>query len=431
MNQVGWVNRVNIFSITLLILLVALPGCKNPKEARPNILLIVADDLGYEKLGCYGNVNKITPNLDEMAQKGTLFTRAYTSPVCTPSRMSIYTGSYASRHKYTTVLPVHTGSNEFVDFEKWTTYAQLLRNEGYLTAVTGKWQLAALEFHPQHCMDAGFDSWFVWQIWHNNEKTKRYWNTTYNHDGKIRNDIDSHFGPDVITEYVINHMKQAGKSNKPFCIQHNMVLPHVPIIQTPDDKYLNQEGSLDNMISYMDAQIGVLLDSLQALNLAGNTLVLFAGDNGTDTNEPRLTESGIVTGGKRFLNDGGTHVPLIAYWPGKVAPNKKVDGLIDFADIFPTFCELAGVTIPDKDSIDGISFSDPLFGRGEGRRKWITASYQDDFIVFNGKWRIYHKGNKLVDCRSLPDEKTVDINSEEAKMVLTELLPILNRLRDL
>ena len=278
------------FSFNLLLLLAILPGCKNPEDPRPNILLIVADDLGYEKLGCYGNLNDITPNLDQMAREGTLFTRAYTSPVCTPSRMSIYTGTYAPRHKYNTVLPVHLGSKEFVDFKMQTTYAQLLRNEGYLTAVTGKWQLAALEFYPQHCRDAGFDSWFVWQIWHNNEKTTRHWNSTYNHDGRIRKDIDTRFGPDVITEYVINHMKKAKKSDKPFCIQHNMVLPHIPIIQTPEDKNLNREGSLDNMISYMDAQIGILIDSLHALNLAANTLVLFAGDNGTDTVEPRIQE---------------------------------------------------------------------------------------------------------------------------------------------
>jgi len=425
------VYHMKNLSFSVLILLIVLQGCAKPEESLPNILLIVADDLGYEKLGCYGNIDDITPNLDEMARKGTLFTRAYTSPVCTPSRMSIYTGTYAPRHKYNTVLPVHLGRKDFVDFKRRTTYAQLLKNEGYLTAVTGKWQLAALEFYPQHCQDAGFDSWFVWQIWHNNEKTTRHWNATYNHDGQIRKDIDARFGPDVMTEYVINHMKQAKKSNKPFCIQHNMVLPHIPIIQTPGDKNLGREGSLDNMINYMDAQIGILLDSLHAMNLSSKTLVIFAGDNGTDTEELRHTRSGIVTGGKGLLNDGGTHVPFIAYWPGKVKANKKADDLIDFADIFPTFCELAGITIPEDLSIDGISFSDPLLGRGAGQRKWITAGYRDDFIVFNGKWRLHHKENKLVDCRNLPVEKEVDMNTEEAKMALSELLPILNSLRDL
>lgn len=431
MKQFKSVNHNYLFSFTVLILLVVLQGCVKPKEDRPNILLIVADDLGYEKLGCYGNLDNITPNLDEMASKGTLFTRAYTSPVCTPSRMSIYTGTYAPRHKYNTVLPVHLGSKKFVDFNKWTTYAQLLRNEGYLTAVTGKWQLAALEFYPQHCQDAGFDSWFVWQIWRDKAKTTRHYNATYNHDGKIKEDIESRFGPDVITEYVINQMKKAKKSDKLFCIQHNMVLPHIPIIQTPEDKRLNREGSLDNMINYMDAQIGILLDSLFALNLAGNTLVLFAGDNGTDTVEPRFIRSGIVTGGKGILNDGGTHVPLIAYWPGKVKPNEKADDLIDFADIFPTFCELAGITIPEELSIDGISFIEPLLDRGPGQRKWITAAYQDNFIVFNGKWRLYHKNNQVLDCRNLPDEKRADINSEEVKTAIEELLPVLNKLRDL
>jgi arylsulfatase A len=137
---------------------------------HPNILLIVADDLGCEALGCYGGLDFSTPHLDRLASEGMRFSLAYTSPVCTPSRMTFYTGTYVTRHKYYDVLPVHLGTKKAVDFRnRWTTFAQLLREAGYATSVTGKWQLAALEFHPEHCRDAGFDSWCVWQIWRRRE----------------------------------------------------------------------------------------------------------------------------------------------------------------------------------------------------------------------------------------------------------------------
>lgn len=140
-------------------------ACAAAGKQRPNILLIVADDLGYEMLGCYGSLETDTPNLDKMAKDGVMFTRAYTSPVCTPSRMSLYTGTYMPRHQFSSVLPIHVGSDIAVDMQEWPTYAQTLRAAGYATSVTGKWQLAGLEFHPDHCLQAGFDSWCVWQIW--------------------------------------------------------------------------------------------------------------------------------------------------------------------------------------------------------------------------------------------------------------------------
>ncbi len=397
----------------------------------PNILLIAADDLGYEKLGCYGGLNTSTPVLDKMAKEGTRFVRAYTSPVCTPSRMSLYTGTYTPRHKFTDVLPIHLGSKDAVDFQKWPTYAQALREAGYTTSVTGKWQLAGLEFHPEHCRLAGFDSWCVWQIWSNNAKTIRYWNPTLNQDGAIRTDLEKRFGPDVLTEYVIDQMRSAKEVNKPFCIHHNMMLPHVPIVQTPHDLELNRPGSLDNMISYMDAQIGRLLAALNELDIADNTIVLFVGDNGTQTKSVRMTTAGKVTGGKRDLNDGGTHVPLITYSPGRVPAGNIAHDLVDMADFFPTICELAGAKLPENKAIDGISFVDPLTGKGPSQRQWVTAGIYDDLFVFDGEWRLHNIDNKLFDCRDLPYEKLADLSSDAAKAAKARLLPILNNLRNL
>lgn len=397
----------------------------------PNILLIVADDLGYEKLSCYGGLDLQTPFLDRMANEGVRFTRVYTSPVCTPSRMSLYTGTYTPRHKYTEVLPVHLGTKDFVDFSSTPTHAHQLQKAGYTTSVTGKWQLAALEFHPNHCHDAGFDSWCVWQIWKNGEKTKRYRNATLNHDGKIRDDIDDQFGSNVLTDYVISQMKSAKQEGKPFFIQHNMFLPHYPIIQTPEDTSSNREASLDHMIEYMDREVGRLMDAVRDLNSENDTIVFFVGDNGTDTNKIRKTKSGDVTGGKRDLNDGGMHVPLIAWGPERIPSGNIQHDLIDMTDLYPTICDLAGVTLPNNFIMNGVSFQ-PLLTRNEsGKRKWITGGIYDDFVVFDGDWRLHHKNEKLIDCRNLPNEQPADMNADEALAAKKRLLLVLNQLREL
>ncbi len=119
---------------------------------RPNILLIFADDIGYEALNSYGGQDFETPNLNRMAEEGLRFSRAYTSPVCTPSRVSLHTGLYVNRHGHDTVLPVHLGTDKAVDFQKMPTFAQQIRANGYQTSLTGKWQLATLQRHPDHLM---------------------------------------------------------------------------------------------------------------------------------------------------------------------------------------------------------------------------------------------------------------------------------------
>ena len=371
---------------------------------RPNILFLLADDLGYEMLGSYGGIDAKTPYLDQLAAEGMRFTRAYGSPVCTPTRMSLYTGLYPTNHNYTGVLPVHRGTREAVDFNnKFTTYAQLLRDSGYATSVTGKWQLATLEFHPDHIRDAGFDSWCVWQIWRDGAKTTRYWNPTFNHDGNIREDIVESFGPDVLADYVIGQMLDASKKDEPFCIQHNMLLPHEPIIETPAERKSGEPASLRRMITYLDSRVGQIVTAVDKLGIAENTCIIFLGDNGTDIQSTRKTTAGTVRGGKRTLDDGGTHLPLIVRWAGSVPAGVVADDLVDVTDFFPTFCEIAGVKISDETEMDGVSIAGRLL-RGEPTGRAITvAGFQKQFSVFDGEWRLGSDG-ELIDARELPDE---------------------------
>ncbi len=399
-------------------------ACSEPNN-QPNILLIVADDLGYEKLGCYGNPVSPTPNLDRMANNGMLFERAYASPVSTPSRMSLYTGYYPINHQYTNVIPVHIGTKEAVDFNQWSTYAQILRENGYHTAVTGKWQLGALEFHPDHCREGGFDSWCVWQIWKDNAKTTRYWNATYNHDGKIREDAKHRYGPDILAEYVIEEMAKANKRKQPFCIQHNMVLPHTPILDTPLDRELGREASLDNMIFYMDLIVGKLMDAIDSLGIAENTIVLFIGDNGTEAQQPRKTINGWVDGGKWSLTEGGTHVPFIVQWAGKIVKGRRISSLIDITDLFATLCDLSGVKPEKYKGVNSISFTRLLFGEENyPDRNYVTGGINKNHYIFNGQWRFLSHDSTLYDCRQLPIEKISDLSEPEAIDAYNELLKI-------
>lgn len=381
----------------------------------PNILLLFADDLGYETLGCYGGKDFQTPRLDRLATQAVRFRRAYTSPVCTPSRMSLYTGTYASRHRYDTVLPVHIGTKQAIDFrKKWATYPQLLREAGYRTSVTGKWQLAALEFHPDHCHDAGFDSWCVWQIWRDGKKTTRYWQPCFNHDGEVRSDIEDRFGPDVLADYVIDQMRAAVKAKRPFYIHHNLLLPHWPIIETPAEKKSGAAKSVHHMVAYMDMLCGRIIDEVDRLDIADNTIVIFMGDNGTDMRTPRQTVAGAVRGGKTDLNDAGTHIPLIVRWPSKVKAGEVADDLIDMADWFPTICDLAGVKMPADVDVDGVSFAARLRDGTPSSRRWVTGGIGGKFSLFDGQWRYDVHNGRVVDARQLPREVVLQEPDKES-----------------
>jgi arylsulfatase A len=396
---------------------------KEKAEDKPNILLIFADDIGYEALNCYGGLDFKTPHLDTMASQGVRFGRAYTSPLCTPSRVSMHTGLYTRHHGQLALINAHLGTKDKVDFQKLTTYAQLMRANGYATSVTGKWQLATIEVWPDHIHSAGFDSWCVWQIWYKEQKSLRHWNATYNHDGRVMDDIADRFGPDVLAEYVINQMKAAKEAGKPFLIVHNELLPHFPIIDTPDDRKKNRKASLGNMIEYMDKLAGQLLVAVKSLGIRDNTYVVFMGDNGTQEeyfNNPRAgqpnekphtrhTIKGSVNGGKFELNDAGTHVPLIVWGPPSVPKGKVCDDLVDIVDLFPTFCELSGTSISGSVSIDGRSLVPQFHGLPGTARNWTHQATQEaGESVFDGSWRLNKKGDVLLDARNLPIELPAD-----------------------
>jgi arylsulfatase A-like enzyme len=413
---------------------------------RPNILLIFADDIGYEALNCYGGQDFETPRLNRMAEQGLRFSRAYTSPVCTPSRVSLHTGLYVNRHGHDTVLPVHLGTDKAVDFQKMPTFAQQIRANGYETSLTGKWQLATLQRHPNHIRDAGFDFWCAWQIWRGGEKTDRHWNPTFNQNGAIREDIADRFGPDVLADYVIAQMRKAKADGKPFLIVHNELLPHWPIVETPEDRRLKRKPSLAHFINYMDKLVGRLLDEVDALGIRENTYVVFMGDNGTwepDFQNPkagqpgegehtRHTTAGNVNGGKNQLNDGGSHVPLLVWGPRSVPAGKVCDDLVDVVDLFPTFCELTGTDIPSSIAIDGRSLVPQIHGKGGIPRPWTHNALSRKLggeTLFDGSFRLFRDNGKLIDARALPHEKEADSSDPAAAAAKATLQAVFKIIR--
>ena len=363
------------------------PG--NPAATKPNIIFIMADDLGYGELGCYGQTKIKTPNLDRMAREGMRFTRFYAgSTVCAPSRSVLMTGLHTG---HTTVRgnagatdrsPQMLRSND-------VTVAEVLKTAGYRTALVGKWGLGMNdEGHPNL---QGFDYFFGYlsqhhahnhfpdYLWRNDQKVPlRNRIVPIGEDGAgfATNAIE--FAGDLLADEALDFIEAAtNKNNQPFFLYYSPVVPHAnnerkkalgngmevpdfgPYQDEPWDDALKGQAA---MITRLDADVGRLLQKLKIMDLHKNTLVIFTSDNGPHQEggqDPKFFKpSGPLRGYKRDFTDGGIRVPFIAWWPGKVQP-ATVNHLGYFGDMMTTFAELAGATAPEK--LDSISIVPTLF----------------------------------------------------------------------
>jgi arylsulfatase A len=421
-------NRLVLIVVLVLILnLVA-----NAGDQRPNIVLIMADDLGFETLGCYGGTSYQTPNLDALAKSGIRFNHCYSTPKCTPSRVNILTGRYGFR----------TGQEWGYIPPDEITFGHVLYAAGYATALAGKWQLCLLKENPMHIRQMGFDQSCVFG-WH---EGPRYYHPLIYENGKIRNDVEDRYGPDVYCEFLIDFIEQ--NKDKPFLAYYPMTLAHdisndfTPYPPTgPGGRY----ESYKEMVEHMDKIVGRIVDALERLKIREKTLILFTGDNGSPIasiiriendefiREPIFSKMGdkVIPGGKGKLTDGGTHVPLIANWPGTAPEGAICDDLIDFSDFLPTFAELVNAELPQNVIIDGKSFSPQLRGQEGDPRKWIYTEFEGKAWVRNKRWKLYRHGS-LYDIETDPFEKTPitpEMDSEESIDVRENLRVILNILK--
>lgn len=334
-------------------------GCEQEK-APPNIIFILADDLGYSQIGCYGTSYYETPNIDGLAKEGMRFTNAYAAAsICSPTRASIMTGKYPARLHLTNYIP---GTNkEFrlrqPDWQKFlpleeVTFAEVLKERGYRTSIFGKWHLSIEKAPPQSLPynpdKQGFDEHFV----------------TYKPSGKVLQswqdaENDAH-NVDTITNLALDFIER--NQSEPFMlfVSHNSI--HDPLMERREAirKY-EQKGGADRpennpilgaMIERLDKSCGAIFQKVKELGLDDNTIIIFFADNGgleTDAAQTPLRR------GKGWLYEGGIKEPLIVKWKGKVTPGTTSSALVSSIDFLPTFLEVAGITdVPS--GVDGRSF---------------------------------------------------------------------------
>jgi len=425
------ITRTARYVVTLLVLVAPLiPAAE--AGGRPNLVLIMADDLGYETIGANGGTSYRTPVLDKLAATGVRFTHAYAQPLCTPTRVQLMTGLSNVRNY------INFGSMD----PRATTFAHLLRRAGYATCIAGKWQLGRDVDLPKRL---GFDEYYLWQ---HTRRPPRYANPGLELNGVERDYSNGEYGPDLINDLALDFITR--KKDQPFFLYYPMLLTHAPYQPTPDSKTWNPKAVGENvnqakahfgdMVEYMDKLVGRLVARLEALGLRDNTLILFLGDNGTGRGTTSLMSQREIVGGKGTTTDAGMHVPLIANWPGTIASGGVCHDLVDSTDFLPTLLEAAGEKPAGDLKLDGRSFWPQLRGQRGQPREWLYAWYSprqnNDLTVrefaFDQRYKLYRNGN-FFDRQSDPAEAKplrVPELSGEAATVAAKLQRALDQFND-
>jgi arylsulfatase A len=381
-----------------ILFLLAIGFQSYAQKKQPNIILIMADDIGFEAFGSYGNTNYKTPRIDKMAANGMQFNYCYAQPLCTPSRVQIMTGKYNFRNY------LEFGSLDMNE----TTFAHVLKSEGYKTCIAGKWQLGSDAFGPYK---AGFDQYHLWQLTFTSYN-ERYKNPRVLENGVMKKYTNGEYGPKLHTEFIKNFMEE--NKDQPFFAYYPMALTHRPYVPSPDtdnyDSYfIPGEGNAHSTksdpiyfkdeVAYMDKLVGEIIDKTVELGIADNTLIIFTGDNGTGVGIKSKMGDVTIPGMKGSTTEYGMHVPLVAYWAGQIKGGQKSDHLVDFTDFLPTIAQAANIKLPEAFETDGLSFYPQLMGDFSHTRDWIFSHYdpgKEKFplkrLVQNQEWKLYETG---------------------------------------
>ena len=388
----------------LILTSVSLIAAKVPPEIvlQPNIVLIMADDVGCEPIGAYGGERWKTPHIDALAKGGMRFDYCFSMPVCHPTRVCLMTGKYPFRLK--------SGWGSFPKAEEKNTVAQVLKKAGYNTAIAGKWQLCLMKKDTEQPARMGFDDWSVFG-WH---EGARFHEPYIYENGRLRTDTKGKYGPELYVDFLGRFMKKSVEAKKPFFAYYSMALAHdvtddipkqVPYVPGKD-RWMNYS----EMVESMDEMVGKLVAKIDQLGLRKNTVILFTGDNGTakrsklrhiegrnyEKEEVYSIRNGKrIPGGKGTLLDIGTNVPLIANWPGYIKSGSSNDALVDFSDWLPTLAELGVGKIGHK--IDGISFAPKLFHLPHNSRKSRSFAFSESkggkAWVRTQRYKLYNTGS--------------------------------------
>lgn len=399
-------------------------------SAQPNVILIMVDDFGYECITANGGESYQTPVIDKLAATGLRFENCHVQPLCTPTRVQLMTGRYNVRN--------------YINFGRLlrteTTFGHLMKNAGYATGICGKWQLCGEVDSPQHF---GFDEACLWQ---QTRRPPRYANPGLEYNGAEKDFTHGEYGPTLVNDFALSFITK--NRERPFFLYYPMILTHNPFQPTPDspdwDPTISSENKQQSpkhfaeMTAYMDKMVGRVVAKLDELGIRDNTLLLFLGDNGTNTGITSRFKGTDYKGGKGSTNFHGTHVPLIASWPVVMKQGRVSADLISSTDFLPTICAAAGAQVPEN--VDGVSFLPQLKGEAGTPRDWLYTWYSprqsQDMTVkeyaFDHRYKLYRSG-KFYDLSTDAAEKQ-DIStttlSGEAAAAKAKLQAALERFKD-
>lgn len=405
-------------------------------ERPPNIVLIVADDLGYGSLGCYGSKEIKTPHLDRLAADGMKFTDFHSNgAMCTPTRAAMLTGRYQQRCKWVPdeeLSPVFRKQREENPVQRWAwglsaqeiTLPALLRGAGYRTALIGKWHLGYdRKFHP---MNHGFDEFrgfiggnvdYHTHIAGYGTKELDWW-----HDREIRHETG--YTTDLLTRHACAFIEQNDK--KPFFLYLAQAAPHNPWQGRDPNKKQAPVEHYKEMIAVLDESVGAVMDTLRKRQIDRQTLVIFCSDNGPQA-PPGFAAHGALRGKKGSMEEGGHRVPMIARWPGVIPAATTSDEVVMTIDFLPTFIALAGASIPQNHKIDGSDLM-PVF-RKERALPDRTLHWQHGkaWAVRQGPWKLMGQGAQAKALYHLAEDPAETINRLPEKTALATTLLDLHR----
>jgi arylsulfatase A len=351
--------RLSLLSALLL------PALAVADPAKPNVVVLLADDLGYGDLGCFGHPKIKTPHLDRLAAEGIKLTSCYAGQsVCSPSRAALMTGRNPNRYGVKDWIPQGSG---IILPRTEVTVAARLKAAGYATCLAGKWHLNS-NFNGEEPTpgDHGFDHWFATQ---NNAGPSHQDPVNFVRNGKRVGPLKGNSSTLVVDE-ALGFIKQ--NRDKPFCVFVTFHAPHEPVAVPTEwsDAYKDESDPTRRVyygsVSLIDHEVGRLVKYLDDEKLSANTLVLFTSDNGPETHlrykaaERSHGSAGPLRGMKLHVTEGGNRVPGIVRWPGRIKPGQVVDEPVGFVDLMPTLCALAGAKPPDQ-PLDGVDVSPLLF----------------------------------------------------------------------
>lgn len=431
----------------------------NRNADPPNIIYILADDLGYGDVGFTGQTKIKTPNIDAIAREGVIMTQHYSgAPVCGPSRSCLLTGKHTG-HTRVRGNPGWSSSGKPVVLQpEDVTVAEELKRAGYRTGVFGKWGMdepvRRSDGNTGQANAQGFDEFFGYKghgeahhyypkhLWRNREKVE--------YPGNVPEETKGQYSHDLVANEALNFIKTAIEQKKPFFAYVAFTTPHYELTVPADSKkqyeklgwekrpmkkahyYNDEEGNVAyaGMVSRMDGDIGRINKLLKDMGVDKNTLVIFTSDNGPEYDNGFFNSNGPFRGKKRDVYEGGIHEPFAAKWPGTIPAGIKSNHPSAFWDFLPTACAVAGIK-PSASDLDGISYLNALTGKKQQAHDYLYWEFNEGpngpkQAIRQGDWKLvkfFEKPSELYNLAKDPGEKTDVAAQNSAK--LTELEQLL------